>query len=174
MSSTDYAIGLGSNLGARLPALLSACAAVRELGQIAAVSSLYETRALGPAQGDFLNAAVLLRTDLRPDALLEKLLGIEQGLGRVRRERWGPRTIDLDILWSPDLVVASPSLEIPHRELGNRAFALRPLLDVVPDARDPKTLQPYRKLLAGLPESDVRCIEGSERGHWAAAALAQD
>jgi 2-amino-4-hydroxy-6-hydroxymethyldihydropteridine diphosphokinase len=174
MSSTDYAIGLGSNLGARLSALRSACAAVHELGRIAAVSSLYETRALGPAQGDFLNAALLLRTDLEPDALLQKLLEIEHGLGRVRRERWGPRTIDLDILWSPGLVFSSATLEIPHRELDKRVFALRPLLDLVPGARDPKTLQPYRKLLDSLPESDARCIEGSALGRWVAAALAED
>ncbi|HEY6558065.1 MAG TPA: 2-amino-4-hydroxy-6-hydroxymethyldihydropteridine diphosphokinase [Polyangiaceae bacterium] len=173
MSSTDYVIGLGSNLGARLPNLLSACAGLRELGRIVAVSSLYETRALGPAQGDFLNAAVRISTARAPGALLDDLLGVEQRLGRVRRERWGPRTIDLDILWSPGLVLASSTLEIPHRELHNRVFALLPLLDVAPEACDPKTLQPYRKFLERLPQSDARGIQGGELGNWAAPVLAQ-
>ncbi len=173
MSSTDYVIGLGSNLGDRLPNLLSACAGLRELGRIARVSSLYETRALGPAQGDFLNAAVRLSAARAPEALLDALLDVEPRLGRVRRERWGPRTIDLDILWSPGLVLATPTLEIPHRELHNRAFALLPLLDVAPEACDPKTLQSYRKFLERLPQGDARGIPGSELGIWAAPALAQ-
>ena len=170
MSSTDYVIGLGSNLGPRLPALRSACAGMRELGCIARISSLYETPALGPVQGDFLNAAVLLQTSLAPQALLAALLAIEQRLGRVRRERWGPRTIDLDVLWSPGQSFRSPTLEIPHRELARRAFALRPLLDVAPEACDPTTLQSYRKMLERLSDSDLRCIPGTELGRWAAAA----
>jgi 2-amino-4-hydroxy-6-hydroxymethyldihydropteridine diphosphokinase len=173
MSSTDYVIGLGSNLGDRLGNLLAARNALHELGELRACSSLYETRAVGPAQDDFFNAAVLLRTTFPPQALLGALLAIEQRLGRVRRERWGPRNIDLDILWSPGLRVASSGLEVPHRELQHRAFALVPLLDVAPEACDPSTLQPYRKVLEKLVETDVCRIPGSEHGKWAPSGPCQ-
>ena len=168
MSRTDYVIGLGSNLGNRLEYLVSARAGVRALGDVLAVSSLYETRAIGPVQADFLNAAVFLRAIHEPEPLLAALLAVEQQLGRVRRERWGPRSIDLDILWSPGHAFSSKELQIPHVELRNRAFALRPLLDVAPDARDPRTGESYRDLLQALPASDARRIPGTEIGNWGA------
>ena len=108
-----------------------------------ACSRVYETKPVGgPPQGDFLNAAVLVSWE--EGDLLEALQAIERDLGRERDVRWGPRTIDLDILWAEDRIISDPPrLVVPHPRLHERAFALAPLLDVVPDAVDPKTKQPY-------------------------------
>lgn len=102
--------------------------------ELVRASKLYATAPLGPPQPDFLNAAVLVHTTLDPEALLDVLLAVEAGLGRVRHERWGPRTIDLDLLWIDDLRVETPRLTVPHPGLFERAFALGPLADVLPEA----------------------------------------
>lgn len=137
----DSVIGLGSNLGDRLASLR---AAVEQLGrafELSARSSVYETAAIGPPQPDYLNAAVRVRAPGAPEEVLPVLLAIEQRGGRVRRadERWLARTIDLDVLWGDGVVVSTPSLTVPHARLLERAFALLPLLDVAPDAVDPRT-----------------------------------
>ncbi len=93
----------------------------------------------GPPQPEFFNAAALVVYGGTPLDLLDALLAIEARLGRVRAERWGPRTLDLDILWIDGLAVDDPRLEVPHPRLHERAFALAPLLEIVPDARDPRT-----------------------------------
>src|SRR5260221_14597632 len=98
-----YVIGLGANLGDRLRTLQSAVIALETQGKLAAVSHLYESAAVGPPQPDYLNAAVLLESVLSPAELLTGLLAIERAHGRERRERWGPRTLDLDLLHSPGL-----------------------------------------------------------------------
>ncbi len=159
-----YVIGLGANLGDRLPTLRSAVAALGHRGVVRAVSHLYETAAVGPPQPAYLNAAVLLESTLDPADLLQELLLIERDHGRERRERWGPRTLDLDLLYSPGLVLSSPSLMVPHPELTRRAFALAPLLDVAPDACEPGSGRRYAELLASLPGQEVRCLE--ERDAW--------
>lgn len=98
-------------------------------------SSVYETAPVGPPQPDYLNAAVLCETALEPLALFDVMLEIERGLGRVRAEKWGPRTIDLDLLFIEGRSVDDdPRLVVPHPHLLERAFALLPLLDVLPDA----------------------------------------
>jgi 2-amino-4-hydroxy-6-hydroxymethyldihydropteridine diphosphokinase len=137
----DVVVGLGSNLGDRGLHLRIAARELARLFELRAFSPLYETAPVGPAQPDYLNAAVRLGATLPPDAILEALLGIERTGGRVRtaENRWGPRTIDLDILWIGGLLVATPSLTVPHPRLTERAFALLPLLDVAPDAIDPRT-----------------------------------
>ena len=141
-------IGLGSNLGDRLATLRSAVVAIGQAGILRARSSVYETEALlGPSQGPqppFLNAAVLLETGLAPETVLDELLAIERAHGRVRREKWGARTLDLDILWIDGMRVHTDRLTVPHPRLHERAFALRPLLDVVPGAKDPETRSVYR------------------------------
>ncbi len=107
-------------------------------------SRVFETAPIGgPPQEDFLNAAVLLRWEKEPLALLDELQAIERDLGRVRDVRWGPRTIDLDVLWMGDRVIDDERLVVPHPRLAERAFALAPMLDIVPDAIDPMTKQPY-------------------------------
>jgi 2-amino-4-hydroxy-6-hydroxymethyldihydropteridine diphosphokinase len=154
-----YVIGLGANLGDRLHTLESAVMALRRVGAVQAVSAVYETAPVGPAQPDYLNAAVLLESTLEPAALLRELLAIERAHGRRRQERWGPRTLDLDLLCAGDLMLSEPGLTLPHPELVHRAFALRPLLDVAPEARDPSSQLPYVELLARLPVGDVRRLE---------------
>jgi 2-amino-4-hydroxy-6-hydroxymethyldihydropteridine diphosphokinase len=128
------------------------------------VSHLYETQPLGPPQPDFLNGAVRLLTPLDPAQLLGWLLEIERDCGRIRRVRWGPRTLDLDILWVRGTHIQTASLVVPHPELTHRAFAILPLLDVAPDAADPLTGVLYRKLLAGLDTSGVGHVRKHE---WA-------
>jgi 2-amino-4-hydroxy-6-hydroxymethyldihydropteridine diphosphokinase len=106
-----------------------------------------------------LNAAVLLESALEPRPLLDELLAIERAHGRERLERWGPRTLDLDLLHAADLVVEEPGLTIPHPELGRRVFALLPLLDVTPEARDPRSGSSYADLLGRLDVSEVRRLQ---------------
>jgi len=161
----DAVIGLGSNLGDRIDHLVRAARRVRELGNVLRTSAIYETSPVGPPQPDYLNAALRLETDLDPVALLEALLGVEQSLGRVRHERWGERTIDLDVLWCRDVSLATDGLVVPHAELRFRAFALLPLLDVAPDARDPRDLVPYSEIVSPLDTSGVREVPGT-RGVW--------
>ncbi len=116
--------------------------AVRRIEAVTPVlarSRIWETRPIGgPPQSDFLNAAVLALWADRPVVLLDRLMAIESVLGRVRGVRNGPRTIDLDLLWIDGLVVDEPRLVVPHPRLRERAFALAPLLEVVPDAIDPR------------------------------------
>jgi 2-amino-4-hydroxy-6-hydroxymethyldihydropteridine diphosphokinase len=108
-----------------------------------ACSSVYETAPVGgPPQPAFLNGAVLVECTLSPLALLQELQGIEKDLGRTRGPgdvRWGPRLIDLDVLWIDGVALEEPRLVVPHPRLAERAFALVPLLEVAPSARDPRT-----------------------------------
>ncbi len=130
-------VGVGSNLGAREAAIRAAHALLdaRAGISVVAVSRLYETEPLGPPQPRYLNAAYRLQSDLPPIVLLQTLLRIERRLGRDRAtsERWGPRSIDLDLLWDQRGPHRSPELCVPHPELERRDFALRPLLDVAPE-----------------------------------------
>ena len=134
------AIGIGANLGDREATIRESIARIAGLGVIGAVSSLYETAPWGKTdQPAFINAAVVLETDLDPRALLDALLAIERGLGRDRssEERWGPRTIDLDILLYDDRIDdGDPTL--PHPRLHERAFALVPLAEIAPDLGHPR------------------------------------
>ena len=128
-------VGIGSNLGDREAHLSRAIDLLRaEEGiEVPAVSRLRETEPVGPVeQGPFLNGVVQVTTELRPQALLERLLDIEQRLGRVRRERFGPRTIDLDLLVYGDEIVDEPGLTLPHPRLHERRFALEPLAELAP------------------------------------------
>jgi 2-amino-4-hydroxy-6-hydroxymethyldihydropteridine diphosphokinase len=131
MSST-FVIGLGSNLGERSQHLTRAVSELARFSQLDALSRVYATPPLGPPQPDYLNAAVRIRVELSPERLLDQTLAIEQAAGRVRDVRWGPRTLDLDILWA-DVPYVSARLRVPHSELRSRTFALAPLLDVAPE-----------------------------------------
>ena len=135
-------VGLGANLGDREATIRRAVALVDELGGVAVVgvSSLRETEPWGPVeQPRYLNGAVALETDLRPRELLDALLDVERRLGRARddEERWGPRTIDLDLLLYGHLVLDEPGLDVPHPRLHERRFALEPLAELAPDALVP-------------------------------------
>jgi 2-amino-4-hydroxy-6-hydroxymethyldihydropteridine diphosphokinase len=130
-------VGLGANLGPREDTLSRAVQLLREEEgvEVVAVSTLRETEPVGPTdQPPFLNGAVALETGLSPRALLDVLLRIEQRLGRVRDgTRWGPRTIDLDLLVHGDLTVDAPGLRVPHPRLHERRFALEPLAELEPE-----------------------------------------
>jgi len=141
-------VGFGANLGDRLGTMREALRELSREGEVLSTSRVYESPPYGGMdQPAYLNAAALVRVGAAlPDAafaLLDALLAIEARLGRVRRERWGPRTIDLDILWIDGVCIDSPRLVVPHRHLRERAFAMAPLLDLVPDARDPRGGERY-------------------------------
>jgi 2-amino-4-hydroxy-6-hydroxymethyldihydropteridine diphosphokinase len=129
-----FVIGLGGNLGDRVGYLTRGVEAVARLQvEVEAVSRVFESDAIGPPQPAYLNAALRVSaTALDAEALLIELLAIEAAVGRVREVRWGPRVLDLDILWSTQPHV-SERLIVPHRELQARTFALAPLLDVAPE-----------------------------------------
>jgi 2-amino-4-hydroxy-6-hydroxymethyldihydropteridine diphosphokinase len=145
-------VGIGSNLGDREAHLSRAIEllSAEEGIEVAAVSRIRETEPVGPVeQGPFLNGAVRVETDLAPRELLDRLLGIEGQMGRVRRERFGPRTIDLDLLVYGDETVDEPGLTVPHPRLQERRFALEPLAELDPGLTIPG-LGPISALLAGL------------------------
>jgi len=129
-------VGIGANLGdaaAQVRAAIEALAAQPGTSLVAS-SSLYRTAPVGfAAQPDFVNAAVILATSLDPRALLETLLAIERGFGRVRAFRDAPRTLDLDLLLYDDRVIDEPGLTVPHPRLHERAFALAPLVELDPE-----------------------------------------
>ncbi|WP_380181941.1 2-amino-4-hydroxy-6-hydroxymethyldihydropteridine diphosphokinase [Kalamiella sp. sgz302252] len=152
-------LALGSNLADPLHQVQSALDALAALPQtsLRAVSSLYRTPPYGPPdQPDYLNAAVLLETDLAPEALLDQTQRIELEHGRVRKdERWGPRTLDLDIMLFGDLTLNTPRLIVPHYDMHNRAFMLAPLLEIAPELVFPDGT-PLKTLLATLDSSAIR------------------
>jgi 2-amino-4-hydroxy-6-hydroxymethyldihydropteridine diphosphokinase len=161
----DAVIGLGSNLGDRKDFLARAARQIGALGRVERASALYETDPVGEPQPNFLNAALRLLTSLTPIELLDGLLGIEERLGRIRRERWGPRIIDLDVLWCLGVRVSTERLIVPHPELRARAFALVPLLEVAPEAIDPGDSIPYSAIAASIDRNGVREIPAT-RGTW--------
>lgn len=133
-------IGLGANLGDAAGTLRAAFAAIGQLPGTAlvAASPLYVTAAWGvEAQPDFINAAARVDTTLAAPALLDALLEIERQFGRdrSREQRWGPRTLDLDLLLYGEDVIELPGLQVPHPRLHERAFALVPLADIAPELR---------------------------------------
>jgi 2-amino-4-hydroxy-6-hydroxymethyldihydropteridine diphosphokinase len=151
VAETAY-VGIGSNLGDREGNLRRAVEllAAEDGIEVVSVSEIRETDPVGPVeQGPFLNGAVRLETDLGPHELLARLLAVEQRLGRVRGERWGPRTIDLDLLLYGNEVEDEPGLTVPHPRLHERRFALEPLADLAPGLEIPGK-GPISALLAEL------------------------
>lgn len=134
-------IALGSNLASPLTQVNAAIAALGTLpdSRIVAVSDFYRTPPLGPQdQPDYLNAAVALETSLAPESLLDHTQRIELDQGRVRKaERWGPRTLDLDIMLFGDETLATPRLTVPHYDMKKRGFMLWPLFEIAPELRFP-------------------------------------
>ena len=140
-------IGLGANLGDREATIRAALAA---LPDVVAVSELRETAPVGVVdQPPFLNGAAALETELSARELLDALLEVERRLGRERRERWGARTIDLDLLLYADETIDEPGLTVPHPRLHERRFALEPLFDLDPELAIPGHGR-VSDLLAGL------------------------
>lgn len=144
---------LGSNQGDRTSYLNQAREALKSLGTIRQCSRCYETAAWGlTTQPAFLNQALLLETNLEPLVLLESILQIEKNLGRERKERYGPRTIDIDILLYNDLILQHERLTIPHPELANRRFALTALAEIAGNAVHPVFERSMNDLLNQCPD----------------------
>jgi len=157
-------IALGSNLGDRRAAIHAALAALDndEQTHVTKVSPLIETAPVGgpPGQGAFLNAACEVSTNRPPRHLLDLLLTIEHHLGRERRQRWGPRLIDLDLLLYDDQIINQPGLTIPHPRMHERLFVLEPLAAIAPDLLHPVLRDSFAdlraRLIAGAGCSDLR------------------
>lgn len=155
MVTTSYAIALGSNRrhgrhGGPAAVLRAAIEALGELGEVAAVSTIRATPALGPAGRGFANAVALLSSELDPNDLLVGLKGLERRFGRRSGKRWGPRVLDLDIILWSDGPWDGPGPIVPHPEFRRRAFVLDPLAEVAPDWRDPISNASVRQLRARL------------------------
>ena len=157
-----FYIACGANLGDREATFRRVVAEVESrLGAVEAVSRLYRTDPLNPpeltvdSQPEFLNAAFMFRSVRAPLEVLDELLSIERLLGRERERtvRWGPRTVDLDILLVDDLVVAEPRLRVPHPEMLNRDFVLFPLADIAPQVVHPGTRQTIGAIAAAYRAS---------------------
>lgn len=148
-------ISLGSNLGNRLQYLQRALEEIEKVDQtrVKAVSSVYEAEPVGlREQPEFLNAAVELRSNLQPLELFRALKEIERKLGRTQTIRWGPREIDIDIIYFGQRVVQEPELSIPHSEVTNRKFVLIPLSEIDREYLDPLRKCSVRELLAGCKD----------------------
>ncbi len=151
------AIALGSNLGDSLATLESAINTLNQSLdiQVKAYSSWYKTAFIGPSQPDYLNGCALLEMQRTPQDLLQILLTIEDQFGRVRQERWGPRTLDLDILLFGDLILETPDLQIPHPRMTERAFVLVPLAEIAPDWIEPVSGEAISQLVEKVDSSGV-------------------
>lgn len=158
------ALGLGSNLGDRRALLAAAVRRLGEAGPIVAVSSLYETAPIGgPAQGPFLNAVVVVDTVLGPRRLLELGQAAEREAGRRRLVRWGPRSLDVDLLLYEGTGIDEPGLRVPHPRLAVRRFALEPLVEAWPEAVLPDGTA-AASLLSGLAAQEGQVVAGP--GWW--------
>jgi 2-amino-4-hydroxy-6-hydroxymethyldihydropteridine diphosphokinase len=135
------AIGLGSNLGDSRTIVIGAIDRLQRHPQIevTAVSSWYRTAPVGPPQPDYINGCAMIGTSLAPLDLLNVLQSIESEFGRVRREIWGARTLDLDLLLYGDLILDLPTLQIPHPRMLERAFVLVPLAEIAPNWIEPRS-----------------------------------
>lgn len=157
------AIALGGNIG-DTKAILEA--AIEKLDATPGIlletkSSWYITKAIGPPQPDYLNGCIILRVQMSPEQLLETLLAIEEKFGRVRRERWGPRSLDLDLLLYDDLIMNTPVLQIPHPRMRERAFVLIPLAEIAPDWVEPVSGCVIKDLVKEVECSDVHLWKGN-------------
>lgn len=158
-------IGLGSNLADPKSQLQAAYAAMDRLPQTRclALSPLYQSRAVGPVQPDFINAVAKISTELSPLDLLDALQGIESAQHRVRLEHWGPRTIDLDILLFDDLTLTHERLVVPHPFMTQRSFVLMPLHDLAPDLQLPDGT-PLQNLLQHCDRTSLNRLSEDKGG----------
>ncbi|MER3490843.1 MAG: 2-amino-4-hydroxy-6-hydroxymethyldihydropteridine diphosphokinase [Mastigocladus sp. ERB_26_2] len=154
------AVALGSNIGDSYTILEKA---IKNLAQIPGIilearSNWYKTKAIGPPQPDYLNGCVIMQVNMTPDLLLASLLEIEKKFGRIRKERWGPRTLDLDLLLYDDLILHTPNLQIPHPRMRERAFVLVPLAEIAPNWVEPVTGRSIQELAKDVDCSEVHLL----------------
>lgn len=144
-------LSVGSNLGNRKKNIRDAYRKVCEFCEVTAVSKAYRTKPYGVTdQPNFINLVARIETPLDPKPLLNRLLTVEEELGRVRMDRWRERTIDLDILFYDKLVLFTPDLIIPHPDMHNRYFVLKPFLDIDPDFVHPVLRMPVSEIYDDL------------------------
>lgn len=157
------AIALGANLGNAQQTLCDAVQVIDAAAgiSVSAQSRFYRTAPVGPPQPDYINACILAHTTLTPRALLAQLLDIETQFGRVRKVRWGARSLDLDLIFYGDQIIDLPRLVVPHPRLHERAFVLVPLADVSPEWSHPILGKTTQQLLGQL--SDNQPIRGVEQ-----------
>lgn len=161
MKYQDVFLGLGSNLDKPLQQLQQAVSAIAALPdcQLIKVSSAWRSKPMGPQQQpDFVNAVVEISTGLEPMALLKNTQHIENQQGRVRKQRWGARTLDIDILLFADQCIRFTQLEVPHYDLANRDFVLRPLLEIAPHSCLPNG-QKLATLLQQCPDHGLMRLD---------------
>jgi 2-amino-4-hydroxy-6-hydroxymethyldihydropteridine diphosphokinase len=159
----QVAIALGSNLGNSLQLLKDALDTLAAMPHFTLLQSsrVYRTVAVGPPQPDYLNASAILATEFSPHRVLQALLEVESQFGRVRREKWGPRLLDLDLLLFDDLVLDLPHLQIPHPRMNERAFVLVPLAEIAPNWIDPISGKAIADLQQGVDCSGVTCLNST-------------
>ncbi len=161
---TNVFLGIGGNLGDRHRSMRAAVTEIRKALDDVRVSSLYESAPWGVSdQPAFLNAVVRARTSLEPLELLDAMQAIESDLGRVRKQHWGPRSIDIDILLYGSQIIDEPRLKVPHPYMAQRGFVLRPLADLAAGLTLPDGSL-VGELLTTVSQDDLRRIEGPE---WA-------
>ncbi|MDH6059887.1 2-amino-4-hydroxy-6-hydroxymethyldihydropteridine diphosphokinase [Chrysosporum bergii ANA360D] len=158
--SQSAAIALGSNMGDSYKTLEAAIDTLAKIPGIIlqAKSSWYRTKAVGPPQPDYLNGCAIFQVEIPPVLLLEALLRTEKKFGRVRREQWGPRSLDLDLLLYDDIIMDTPHLQIPHPRMRSRAFVLIPLVEIAPDWVEPISQRVIRDLASEVDCSGVHLL----------------
>ncbi|HIK27402.1 MAG: 2-amino-4-hydroxy-6-hydroxymethyldihydropteridine diphosphokinase [Oscillatoriaceae bacterium SKW80] len=161
MKLARAALALGSNLGDSRTILENALKILDKTPGITILSRShwYQTAPVGPPQPDYINGCALLQVEMTPQQLLQTILAVETQFGRVRKERWGARTLDLDLLLFDNLILDTPKLKIPHPRMRERAFVLVPLAEIAPDWIEPVTGIAIAILAQNLDSTGVRRLE---------------
>ena len=159
-SASKSAIALGSNLGDSLAILEAAIETLDRIPgiKVILVSSWYQTKAIGPPQPDYVNGCILVQVEQEPHSLLEILSNIEKQFGRIRQQKWGPRTLDLDLLLYDDLILETSTLQIPHPRMRERAFVLAPLAEIVPRWVEPVSGKTIEELVKAVDCAGVNLL----------------
>jgi 2-amino-4-hydroxy-6-hydroxymethyldihydropteridine diphosphokinase len=157
MSTITY-LSLGGNLGNTIEIFQNSMEILtKKVGKITQLSSLYQTAAWGPIpQNDFINQVIEVETYISAQELMDALLEIELQMGRIRNERWGPRTLDLDIIFFDDQIISTENLEIPHPRMTERKFVLVPMTEINPSFVHPKIQKTMDQLLLEC-EDECEC-----------------
>ena len=151
--ATEAFLGIGANLGDRAHTLRQAACRLHNTAgiQVVSASPVYASAPVGVTdQPDFLNAVLKIETQLTPRTLLDAMLAIEREFGRVRIKKWGPRTLDLDMLTFGDAIIDEPGLQVPHPHLHKRGFVLAPLCDLFPQGMHPVLAQSFCELAQAI------------------------